>query len=131
VAWALPNDRNVVLGRQRVDLLATLVFACDLIVIHKERTILKLGTPLVSTCDFLHCLFDASERISRARVKVHYLDVKRQLFLPNDVVQKLSVSLFGFAFTSEKDGFADGNMCVAPLHPICGTAPYAPPRYFL
>lgn len=106
------------LGSQRLDLLSTMVVACQLIVIHKQRAILKFRTPLAASFDLLHCLFDAGEWIARAWIEVYDLNVERQFLLADNIVQELSIGLLRLAFASEKNWLPDGDMCGTSPHPI-------------
>ncbi|MCH4538731.1 hypothetical protein MKS82_01315 [Ochrobactrum sp. A-1] len=118
MAGGLPDDRDGVLGSQRLDLLATMVVSCHLIVVHKQRAILKFRAPLAAPFYLLHCLFYAGEWIASTGIEVYDLDMKRQVLLADNIVQELSIGLFRLAFTSEKNWLPGRDMCVTPPHPI-------------
>jgi len=67
------------------------------------------------------------QRVAATRLKQIAIHRKKQTRGIRYLIQSLPIRLLAFAFTAQIDAPSLPNW---PAHPIRGTAPYTPPRYF-
>ena len=70
---------------------------------------------------------DQFQRIAAARLQHIVVEMKMQASLIRNLIQSFAVTLLTLALAAEVDA---GSLHPQPAHPMRGTAPYTPPRYF-
>ena len=77
--------------------------------------------------DALYSKLDQGQRIAAARLQHIVVEMKMQASFIRNLIQPFAVTLLALALAAEVDA---GSLRPQPAHPMRGTAPYTPPRYF-
>lgn len=102
-----------------------------LVCVEKEKAGRIVATPRRSVFHDCHGHLDEGEWITSAGLQDDRVQMDATVALFDKPREQCAVTSFAFAFAAEENATTLRNgYPPTPPHPICGTAPNAPPRYF-
>ncbi len=120
----LPDDCDIVLGREMARAVCAGRIACRLIAIEQHETLRRRNARAVEVRQALHGELDAGEGIAGTAAEIMHDKVDVQARLQQRVLQQPSISHFGFALAANENQPALGNEWKTPAcHPMVGTPP--------
>ena len=128
--WSLPNNLDICIRCQRDCTVPAHHVALGLIEIEKDKSLNRRSARSADEFDSADGHLNARQRIACSRPKLFDDEVKRSVGCPHHIVEDADIPYFGCSFASNINRPPLRPEGTTLTHPIIGTPPYAPPRYF-